>query len=161
MSRPTRFNPEVAERVCTRIAEGRSIRQACVGEGLPHWRTLMRWLSTQDAEPADGKARSEPGPYEALRQQYARACEIRADARFEAMDHVLYQVRQGKMDAAAGRLHLDAIKWQTAKENPKKYGDAFTVRGDKSAPLEVRTTAKDLTDDQLAVLAAGGLRAAT
>ena len=56
---------------------------------------------------------------------------------------------------------MDAIKWQTAKENPKKYGDAVTVRGDKSAPLEVRATAKDLTDEQLAALAAGGLRAAT
>ena len=161
MGRPSSFSPEAAERFCMRIAEGRSVRQACVDDGMPDWRTVMRWLATQDAPLPDGQERAGLGPFEAFRQQYARACRLRADARFESMDHILYQVRQGKLDAAAGRLHLDAIKWQTSKEHPKKYGESVTLKGDKESPLEVHTRAADLTDDQLAVLAQGGLRGAT
>lgn len=160
IGRPSSFTPELGERVCQRIAEGRSVRQACTGDGMPHWRTVMRWLATSD--PADpNRPENEPGPFEAFRQQYARAIQLRADARFEEMDHVLYLVRQGKMDAQSGRLHLDAIKWQTAKEAPKKYGEAVTLKGDKENPLELRRTPRDLSDEELAILAQGGLRGVT
>lgn len=161
MGRPSSFNPEVAERFCARVAEGRSVRSACTDEDMPHWRTVMRWLATQDPELPEGVTKTEPGPFEAFRQQYARACELRADARFESMDHILYLVRQKKLDPVSGRLHLDTIKWQTSKENPKKYGDSVTLKGDKESPLEVRTKASDLSDDALAVLAQGGLRGTT
>ena len=160
-TRPVRFSPEVGDRVCMRIAEGRSIRQACLGDGLPTMRTFMRWLATADVADPDRPA-DEPGPYEALRQHYARAREMRADARFEELDHVLYLARTGKMDAQTARVHLDAIKWQTGKEAPKKYGEKLTLSGDKDNPLQVQNSSPlELSDEQLAMLAAGGIRGAT
>lgn len=144
-AKPTRFNPEIAERICVRIAEGRSVRSACSGDGFPAWRTFMRWLASEGEQ------------FDALRQQYTRARECRADARFESLDRVIYELKLGKIDAQAARVMMDAIKWQTGKENAKRYGESVTVKGDKDAPLEVRSQ-RDLTDEELAAIAAGGLR---
>lgn len=156
----THFNPEVAERVCVRIGQGLSIRAACAGDGYPNWRTFMRWLATA-GEPGPPGKDGLPGvnPYEALRQQYARAREFRADARFESLDTIMLELREGKIDAAAARVMLDAIKWQTGKENAKRYGEAVTVKGDRDNPLQVRT-ARELTDQELQAIALGGLREA-
>lgn len=160
MARPSSFSPELAERICMRIAEGRSVRQACAADGLPDWRTVMRWLASVDPVDPD-RPEGEPGPFGAFRQQYARAIQLRADGRFESLDHVLHLLRKGKMDAATARIHLDAIKWQTAKEHPKKYGEAVTLKGDRDNPVELRRTPRDLSDEELAILAQGGLRGAT
>lgn len=153
------FNPEVAERVCHRIATGMSIRAACAGDGFPAWRTFLRWLATDDVDNGVESGTPSVKPYSALRQQYARAREARADARFESLDNVLRDLKDGKLDAAAARVMLDAIKWQTGKENAKKYGEAVTVKGDRDNPLQVRTV-RELSDDELQALALGGLRAA-
>lgn len=144
-AKATQFSPEVCERVCIRIAEGRSIRAACSGDGFPTWRTFMRWLATEGES------------YDALRQQYMRARECRADARFETLDSIMRDLKAGKIDAASARVMMDAIKWQAGKENAKRYGDSVTVKGDKENPLEVRSK-RELTDAELAAIAAGGLR---
>lgn len=157
MTKVSSFTPEVGERICAKIAQGDSVRKACRGEGMPHWRTFMRWLATQDPEPIEGEGAG-PRPFDALRQHYARARELRADARFESVDHILYLLRAKKIDAQAARVMLDAVKWQTGKENARRYGEAVTLRGDKDNPVEVRRTERDLTDAELAAIAQGGLR---
>lgn len=157
MGRPSTFNPEVAERVCARIAEGMSVRAACKLDDLPHWRTFLRWLATADPEQLDGEEKV-VGPFDRLRQHYARARELRADARFESADHVMYLLRTKKVDAQAARVMLDAIKWQTGIENARRYGNAVTLRGDKENPVEIRRTPRDLSDEELAAIAQGGLR---
>lgn len=160
-TRIQRFNPEAAERVCNRIAEGMSVRRACAGDGLPKAATFFRWLATQGVAPIGEDGKPGVNPYDALREQYARARECRADARFESWDNIAAEARSGKVDAATARVLLDGIKWQTGKENAKKYGEdrAVTVKGDKDNPLQVRT-ARDLTDAELQALALGGLRGA-
>lgn len=157
MSKPTTFNPEVAERVCARIAQGDSVRKACRGEGYPSWRTFMRWLATSDPEQAEGEEKK-VGPFDALRQHYARAREIRADARFERIDNVVVDMRKGKINDRQARVEIDALKWQAGKENARRYGDAVTLRGDKENPVAVERTPLDLSDAELAALARGGIR---
>jgi hypothetical protein len=66
---------------------------------------------------------------------YARAREIRADARFERVDQVIEDMRAGVVDAQQARVEIDAIKWQAAKEAPSRYGDRLEVAGDPAAPL--------------------------
>jgi len=126
---------------------------------MPSWRTVLRWLSTQDAEDPSAKP-DEVRPFEAFRQQYARAREARADARFESIDHVLYRLAKKEIDPQSARVMIDAIKWQAGKENAKRYGESVTVKGDKDNPLQMRT-ARELTDEELQALALGGLGAAT
>lgn len=144
MARPTNFTPELAERICQKIAEGNGIRRIGRLPGFPNWRTIMRWLANQGPE------------FEAFRQQYARAREARADARFESIDQVLQDLKDKKIDAQAARVMVDAIKWQAGRENGKRYGDAVTIKGDKDNPIETRTR-HDLSDAELLALAAGGL----
>lgn len=147
--RPSSFNPETAERLCMLIAQGRSVLSACEEDGMPNEATVFRWLATDDPDGNLG--------FEAFRKEYMRARELRADARFERLDEIMDEVRAGKLDPSAARVMMDAIKWQTGKENAKRYGDAVTVKGDKDNPLQVRT-AKELTDEELIAIAAGGLR---
>lgn len=147
--RPSSFNPEVAERLCMLIAQGDSVAKAATAEGMPEARTIFRWLATDDPDGSLG--------FEAFRQQYVRAREIRADARFERLDEIMALVEAKKIDPAAARVMMDAIKWQSGKENAKRYGDAMTLKGDKDHPVEMRTT-RQLSDADLLAIAAGGLR---
>lgn len=156
MARPSSFTPELGERICALIAEGMSLRKASEADGMPNWRTILRWLATKDAEPKEGEDGA--APFDAFRQQYARAREIRADARFERIDDVIDDMRAKKVDAQMARVEIDAIKWQAGKENGRRYGEAVTLRGDKNNPVEVRRTSRDLTDEELMARAQGGLR---
>lgn len=158
MGRPSIFTPELAERLCQRIAEGRSLRKACGLPDMPSKRTVLRWLAAQDPTPpvVDG-AIPRPGPFDAFRAQYARACAIRGEARGDEIDDYKAQLLAGTLKADAARVLIDATKWQASKEAPKKYGEAITIKGDKDNPIETRTR-HDMTDAELLALAAGRLR---
>ena len=89
---------------------------------------------------------------EDMRERYARACEIRADAIFEEIfdiaddgtnDFSSYEIAPGvevekvNMDhIQRSRLRVDARKWALGKMNPKKYGDKLDVTsGNKALSL--------------------------
>jgi hypothetical protein len=131
------------------IAQGNSVAAACKEDGMPDQKTIFRWLATDDPEGKIG--------FEAFRQQYMRARELRADSRFERLDEIMEEVREKKLDPTAARVMMDAIKWQAGKENAKRYGESMTLKGDKDSPLEVRHV-KQMTDEELLAVASGGLR---
>ncbi|MEG0182009.1 MAG: hypothetical protein RR704_00935 [Stenotrophomonas sp.] len=133
------------------IAQGDSVAKAAEADGMPDARTIFRWLATEDADGTLG--------FEAFRQQYVRAREIRADARFERLDEIMAMVEDKKLDPAAARVMMDAIKWQAGKENAKRYGEAVTLKGDKDNPVEIHSP-RQLSDADLLAIAAGGLRGA-
>lgn len=159
MGRPSTFTPELAERLCQLIAEGRSLRRACRVEGMPDKETVRRWLSTQDEPVRMDDGTLKPGPYTAFRAHYARACELRGEARNDEIDDYKAKLILKKIDPMTARVLIDATKWQASKEAPKKYGESVTLKGDKENPVEIRK-AVSLDDDALAAIAAGGLRAA-
>lgn len=121
MARPSSYTPAMADKICAEIACGASVVKACTPANMPTSRTVFRWLT----DPANDQ----------FRQQYARAREARADARFESVDAIMQELRTGKIDHNQARVLLDAIKWQTGKEAPKKYGDRQILAGDPDAPL--------------------------
>lgn len=156
VGRPSRFTPEWAERVCSKIAEGMAVYQVGKLEGFPAEATIYRWLAAEDV----GQKEGEVGPHAAFREAYARACELRATPRFEKLRKIADDVARGAIDPQAARAAADIEKWCLGREMPKKYGDAMTLRGDKDNPLQIRK-APELSDEELAALAAGGLREAT
>ena len=96
--------------VIERIAfEKMSVQTAC--EGLCAPSAFFRYM-TEDKE---------------LEEQYTRARESRADARFESVDAVLANLHAGKIDANTARVMIDTIKWQCGKERPKRYSDRQQV----------------------------------
>lgn len=138
---PTKFNPELAERLLGFIASGEPVHAACAHEGMPDKATFFRWLAKEGPE------------YDLLRTMYVRARELRAEPRFERLREIAEKVENGKMEPQAGRVAADIEKWCLGKEH-SKYADSMTLKGDPKAPLITRR-ASDLSDDELAALARG------
>lgn len=128
-----RFEDGIIEDVLAEIASGRSLRSVCSDNGMPSVKTFLGWI--KDDEDVLGK-------------QYARACEMRADAIFE---EVLEIADDGINDTytkdgneitnhdviARSRLRVDARKWMLGKMRPKKYGDKVTHVGDETQPINI------------------------
>lgn len=115
IGRPSKYTQDLAERVCVLIAQGDSIAKIGETEGMPDARTIFRWLAANAGGEEDDPA--------SFRQQYMRARASRADARFERLDEIMQKVEDGRLDPAAARVMMDAIKWQSGKENAKRYGE--------------------------------------
>lgn len=135
MSRPSDYSPELADRICARLADGESMRAICRTEGMPDKSTVFRWLRTDPA----------------FRDQYTRAKEESADALTDEMLDISddgsndWMERKGEDGENIGwqvngehiqrsRLRIETRKWIASKLKPKKYGDKLAVGGDEDAP---------------------------
>lgn len=106
IGRPSSYTEDVGEIICTRLAQGESLRKICEDPSMPGASSVFRWLQAN----------------EGFREQYAHAREVQGHMAAErAVDEAL-----AAEDAARGRLKFDALKWQAAKQLPKVYGDKIT-----------------------------------
>lgn len=146
MGRQTTFTQEMADTICARLADGQSLRSICGDDDMPDRVTVFRWLAAN----------------EAFRIQYARAREEQADVLAEEIVQIAddgsndtYQTDDGAAVnhdvIARSRLRVDARKWYASKLAPKKYGDKLELDG----ALTVKKSPAELTDAELAVIAAG------
>lgn len=142
--RPSKYSNTLAETICARIMDGESLRAVCRDEEMPSRMTVLRWVASN----------------EAFRDQYARACEIRADLLFDEMFEIAddatndYMLQASKdagdedgVSLKAGfnsenvqrsRLRIDTRKWALSKMNPKKYGDKIQHAGaDGEGPIVI------------------------
>ena len=103
---------EIQEKLLAEIQTGRSLRQVCTDEGMPHFTTVLRWVA------ADGQFAS----------KYARARTAQADTLFDRMEAVEEAVSAGTMDSHAARVVLDSMRWRASKLAPKVYGDRLDVQ---------------------------------
>jgi hypothetical protein len=99
------------ERILEGVADGVPIRGILAAEGLPSMATLFRWLD-DDA---------------AFASRYARARDLSADALDARIEALVAKLEAGEIDAQAGRVAIDALKWQAANRRPKVYGERKTV----------------------------------
>jgi hypothetical protein len=51
------------------------------------------------------------------------------------------RVARGEIDPQAGRVLIDALKWDAGKRKPKVYGDKVVLGGDPDAPVSVKIEA--------------------
>lgn len=121
------MNDELFEVILDRIANGSSLLRLEKEDGFPARSTMWKWISaTEDRRAA----------YEAARQD-------RADYRFELIDGIIAKVNAGTMEPNAGRVMIDAIRWQASKEKPAAYGDFSRV------DLNVSRSASEDNPDEL------------
>ena len=108
---------EIFNQICDRISKGESLR-GILKDSKPICRdTFNEWIK-KDKEKSD---------------QYARAKEDMADAKFESIEQDYLEEPQrdlitGKIDSGwvqLQRLKIDAKKWELGKLNPKKYSDSI------------------------------------
>lgn len=146
VGRPSDYTQELADTICERLCIGESLRSICREDGMPRLATIFRWLANK------------PG----FSEQYARAREEQAEA---LADEIVQIADDGLNDTyldengnkrtdqdviGRSRLRVEARKWVASKLKPKKYGDKMQT--ELSGSLKF-TSAKDLTDDELAAIA--------
>lgn len=108
------------DEIIERLASGESLRSICRTPGFPAPSTVIKW-TTEDAD---------------FGEQYARACEARADVYFDKLDDIGNdaEMADNAVKVAGLRLKADNIKWQLARMAPKKYGDKLSVGGADDLP---------------------------
>lgn len=140
MGRPSDYTSETAHLICSRLAEGESLRSICREDDMPDKSTVLRWL---DAHPA-------------FRDQYARAREVQADTLADEILEIADDARNDWMQRNHGeddpgwvangeniqrsRLRVDSRKWLASKLQPKKYGERLSTEltGANGGPIQVQ-----------------------
>lgn len=123
------YTPEIAERICTRLAMGESLARICKDrdQGFPNRLTVFQWLRK----------------FPEFEVQYRQAREFHIDG---VEDEILdmadntegdtiewlnpktgeMEVRTDHENINRSRLKVDTRKWWLGKQRPKKYGDKVT-----------------------------------
>lgn len=139
--RPAIYTQELADEVCSRLADGDSLRTVCIADDMPSMTTVFKWLREN----------------EEFAKQYARAKEESATALFEEIFDIADDGTNDWMEArdkegnAIGwrengealqrsRLRVDTRKWALSKLVPKKYGDKVTTEhtGPNGGPVQIQ-----------------------
>jgi len=122
--RPSIYSDEIAMEICTRLAEGESLRTICDDEHMPSRRTVLYWLLDKD--------------HAEFLRQYTLAREAQADHYAEEIIQIADTPQlgvktktneDGEVETTEGdmiehrRLQVDARKWYASKLAPKKYAD--------------------------------------
>lgn len=115
----TLYSPEMAEKVCLLLIEGKTVSEIERMEGMPSSASIFRW------------AWKNPEFYEA----FDKAREFGT----HAMNYKLLQ-RLEDSDTTPGelmklKLITDQYRWFIGKINQRKYGDRTTIAGDKDNPI--------------------------
>jgi hypothetical protein len=84
-----------------------------------HFDTFYEWLKNDSA----------------FSESYARACEIRADLKFESLEELADSATPEDYNAI--RLKVDTKKWILSKMNAVKYGDKQTLEHKGTAPISI------------------------
>jgi len=134
---------EIIKKVLSAIETGLSLRKAILELNIVSRDTFNEWLK-EDKEISD---------------QYARACEQRADTIFEEILDIADETSKDTIYTDKGeipnsewmqrsRLRVDARKWMLGKMNPKKYGDKtdITSGGEKLQPTDIKIEIVKPTD---------------
>lgn len=134
MGRPSTYTPEIAAKICERLAAGESLRAICRDDGMPPESTVRLWV----VDDVNGFA-----------AQYARArdvgLDVMADEVVEIADAQPGTTDNGATDTGAvahNRLRFDARRWYLSKLAPKKYGErsAMELTGADGGPVQITET---------------------
>jgi hypothetical protein len=113
MGGQTTYTPELAERICERLAEVGSLRKVCEAEDMPADRTVRRWLQEHPE----------------FESAYARAKEYGIDALVEEGMSIVDQpppsTQNGGTDTghvAWAKARAEYRRWLAERMAPKKYG---------------------------------------
>jgi hypothetical protein len=124
--RPTKYTPEIADKICSKIVVGRSLRSICLDEDMPDLVTIYSWLRL----------------YQDFLKQYDVATGERTETQQEMLiemgDKAIEHAESSDPKAAgaivsAYKLKADNLKWSMSKMKPKKYGEKLDLTSDGKA----------------------------
>ena len=106
----TKYSPELALKICEKVAEGETLSVICKGIGMPHRTSFWRWVMLyKDVSVA----------YQAARELSAQSLEDEAlgMARELAGKNSFNTVKVRAMDIA-----MQQIRWSATRRDPSKFG---------------------------------------
>lgn len=119
--------PEIEERIINGLCDGVPLRELCRQEGMPNWRTVYSWISS-DEELAARIAHARELGFDAIAEDIL---DIADDG---TNDWVTRKNSRGNTEVVLNTDHVQRSKLRIetrlkllAKWNPKKYGDKSTT----------------------------------
>ena len=116
MARPSLFTDELAEEICTRLANGEPLKRICADPHMPGFTTIWRW---QDEN-------------EEFRKLTARAREL---GTHNLADQCIDIADDPDMDPATKRVMIDTRIRLIGKWNSRAYGDKQTIEHEGEVKL--------------------------
>jgi hypothetical protein len=101
--RPSLYSKALAEKICEKVADGKSLREICSEQGMPCHSVCRRWIQTNDE----------------FSDKYTRAKQEMLEREAES----LISIADSNDDPQRLRVRIDTRKWLLSKMLPKKYGD--------------------------------------
>lgn len=148
--RPTDYTEELTDLICTKIADGESLRSICTDENMPDKSTVFRWLAG----------------YPDFATKYAHARDVQADVLVDEMTDIADDGsndwlerknddgenigwRENGEALRRSALRISTRQWIAEKLKPKKYGNKTQLTGgDGEGPVEVAIS--DMSDTERA-----------
>ncbi len=142
----TVYTSEIAERVCTEVSTGKSLRQTCRELEISE-STVRQWV-------LDDR--------NSFAAQYARARELQIEAWADEINEIAddgtndwMTIKRGGEDVEVpnnevlqrSRLRVDTRKWLMSKIAPKRYGDRVTnqIEGSDGGPVQLQWKSRSTT----------------
>lgn len=129
VGRPSDYTQEIADKICSELAEGKSLRTVCKVDDMPCLQTIFTWFRV----------------YPQFLEQYTRAKEESADAMADEVLDIAddgtndwMTIKRGGEDVEVfnneavqrSKLRVDTRKWLMSKMKPKKYGEKLDLTSD-------------------------------
>lgn len=143
MGRPTKYNTELTDKICDRIATSSDGVHKIAAEFNITATSVFEWL-TKHIEFAD---------------KYARAKELQADFMVQEMVQIADDSKNdtkvidknGKLVEMENtewtnrsKLRVETRKWLAGKLRPKVYGDSLKLQGDKENPVQIQISGMEI-----------------
>jgi len=161
------ISDEMIAKICSRIAEGETLKNICAGKEMPTLATVRSWNSGSTA----------------VHKRFHRAFALANQEQADFLADEILDIVDGTEDAAkeAGRkaqgdawgrdgksaynkaykeevetrkMRVEARKWIASKKNAGRYGTAVEITGSGGGPLQIAAVQdlSDYTDEQLRVM---------
>ena len=121
---------QIKEQLVSWISEGNTLKDFCRQDGMPNYRTIYDWQD-EDEHFATSIAHARVIGHDSI----AEECTTLADTEPLAVFDEAGNKRYDPGSISWRKMQIETRLKLLAKWNPKKYGDATTIRGDDEAPL--------------------------
>jgi len=140
MGRPSLYSQEIVEAIVSRLETGEPMAQICRDDGMPAARTVRDWIE-QKPDVSAAIARAREIGFDAIA---AETLGIADDSRNDWMERLDKDEQPSGWQLNSENVQRSKLRIETrlkllAKWDPKRYGEAMTLKGDKDNPLSTRT----------------------
>lgn len=124
--RPSIYSQELADRICSELASGKSMRTVCKPDDMPSMDTIFRWIR-EKPEFSEHYAKAKAEAADALVEEMIDIADSGTNDWMENHDPDNPGYRANGEHIQRSRLRVETRKWIAAKLKPKKYGEKLDM----------------------------------